>query len=308
MSAERIATDLLATIEANRVPKPGLHKGVPAADYHAWRAVSNSTLQHFKRSPLHARYALDNPTEPTAAMLLGSATHAAILEPEMFADAYVSGPEVDLRTKEGKQRWSSLQEHFPSATILRHGDYKRCVDMQKAVHDNPTAHHLLHGTGDVELSFAWDHFLAEERKELRSKGVDLLCKGRADRVSWEIAGGTIVDLKTCRDARKPAFERTIFSMGYYNQGAMYVDGIRAQNVGIKHYSIIAVESEPPHGVAVYRLRDDVLEAGRMENEALLRRYAECVRDNSWPSYGDDIVDIALPAYAWGDIEERVHHE
>jgi exodeoxyribonuclease VIII len=271
-------------------PRPGLYRGVPQEVYHAWGAISNSALSHLKRSPRHLRQHLDTPVEPTPAMLLGSATHTAILEPDQFDARYMRAPDVDRRTKEGKALIDSIYAAYPGVALLKPDEYDRCIGMRDAVHGCETASNLLHGTGDVELSFVWEH----------ENGV--LRKGRADRVSWEIAGGTIVDLKTTKDARRSAFERTIFAMGYYNQGAGYVDGIRAQSLAIKHYTIIAVESEAPYGVCVYRMRDEVIEAGRIENAALLEKYAACLAANEWPGYSDEIMDIGLPVWAWDNIE------
>jgi hypothetical protein len=37
----------------------------------------------------------------------------------------------------------------------------------------------------------------------------------------------------------------------------------------------------------------------------MRRYAECLRTDEWPGYPDEVVDIALPHYAWGQIDEQL---
>lgn len=295
MNPDAIAQSLLDTMEANRVPKPGIYKNLPERVYHGeWRAVSNSALQHMKRSPAHFRYAQDHPAEPTPAMMLGSATHCAILLPDLFPALYLAGPEGDARTKVYKEELAALMESNPGAVILRPDDYAACIAMRDAVHANPTAKALLSGYGDFELSFAWDH-----------ADTGVRCKGRADRVSWDIAGGTIVDLKTTRDARRAAFERSIFAMGYYNQGALYVDGIRAHKHAIKHYSVIAVEKEPPYGVAVYRMKDEVLEAGRIENRDLLDLCVQCEAAQEWPGYPVEITDVGIPEWSWKQIEERI---
>lgn len=292
---DAIARELLATMDANRIPKPGIYKGLPERVYHGeWRAVSNSALQHMKRSPAHFRYAQDHPMEPTQAMLIGSATHCAILLPDLFPGLYAELPDLDMRTKAGKEAFMAIREAMPDAGLLKSSDYAACLAMRDAVHKNTAAKALLSGYGDFELSFAWD-----------DKDTGVRCKGRADRVSWEIAGGTIVDLKTTRDARRAAFERSIFSMGYYNQGALYVDGIRAHKHAIRHYSIIAVEKEPPYGVAVYRMKDEVLEAGRIENRDLLDLYVQCEAAQEWPGYPVEITDVGIPEWSWKQIEERI---
>ncbi|WP_063657977.1 hypothetical protein [Candidatus Arsenophonus triatominarum] len=46
----------------------------------------------------------------TRAFLIGDAVHTAILEPEKFPLRYVSAPELDLRTKDGKKRYPILRK------------------------------------------------------------------------------------------------------------------------------------------------------------------------------------------------------
>ena len=58
-------------------PPPGVYQSIPAADYHAWDAVSSSFIKMFALNPFAAK---NVPVEETAAMILGSACHVFILE------------------------------------------------------------------------------------------------------------------------------------------------------------------------------------------------------------------------------------
>jgi len=89
------------------LPKPGLHRDVSYDDYAQWPAVRSSDLKLFARTPAHARYAMTHP-EQTSAMILGSATHCAILEPHEFAMRYVEAPKLDRRTNAGKAAWAQF--------------------------------------------------------------------------------------------------------------------------------------------------------------------------------------------------------
>ena len=64
-----------------------------ARDYHAMPGASASRLKQLQRSAAHMRYAMDNPQEPTQAMIIGTATHSAILEPVLFAKEWGRLPE-----------------------------------------------------------------------------------------------------------------------------------------------------------------------------------------------------------------------
>ena len=59
--------------------------GMSNEAYHAYDGISKSGLDLIARSPAH--YAYRTASEPTRAMVIGSATHAAILEPEVFASS-----------------------------------------------------------------------------------------------------------------------------------------------------------------------------------------------------------------------------
>src|SRR5690606_39465824 len=57
-------------------------------EYHSLPdSISKSGLDLIARSPAHYRYA--ERREPTRAMVIGTAIHAAILEPDVFATEYL---------------------------------------------------------------------------------------------------------------------------------------------------------------------------------------------------------------------------
>ena len=66
------------------------------SDYHAIKALSNSSLSVLKRSPteFYKRFVTEDPkermtVEESDAMLLGSAVHMLALEPERFDAEYI---------------------------------------------------------------------------------------------------------------------------------------------------------------------------------------------------------------------------
>lgn len=69
---------------------PGVYDDLSNADYHGGPGISKSGLDLIEKAPSTYRYAMDNSAEreETAAMRIGTAVHAAILEPELFATDY----------------------------------------------------------------------------------------------------------------------------------------------------------------------------------------------------------------------------
>lgn len=273
-------------------PGPGVYPGTPMQVYHGWDAASNSRLSRLLKSPAHLKAYMEEPQADTAALALGRAAHSAILEPDDFGTRYRCGPPGDRRTKAVREAWDALEAEVGAGSVLTASDYSACLRMRDSVHGLRAAKSMISGSGEVELSYLWE--------------VDgLLCKGRMDRHSPELAGGAIVDVKTCRSASRREFEKSIFSLGYHRQGAFYLMGAQARRLPARHFVILAVEKTPPYAVAVYRLTEGAIDAGEEQIRPLLSKYAECMARNEWPGFPDEVVDVALPDYAWRQIDDEL---
>ena len=101
--------------------KPGIYQSTELSNeaYHSGPGVSQSQLKLIDRSPAHLRASLDGQTKnsQTPGMFIGTAIHAAALEPEEFDKQYVVAPEefADRRAK-GYKAWT--QEQDPRQTCL----------------------------------------------------------------------------------------------------------------------------------------------------------------------------------------------
>jgi hypothetical protein len=293
---EALANEL-STPPALPCPAPGVYPGTHIETYHRWPCASNSRLSKLLRSPAHLKAYLDEPQDDTAALIMGRAAHSAILEPELFAKLYGRSSGADRRTKAGKQEWDDLLAQFGEGYVLKPDDHDAARKMRDAVYAHASASKLLAGDGDVEFSVVWDaHCYGDEKDEL------VRCKARLDKFSPAIAGGVIVDVKTTKDASPREFERSIFTYGYHRQAALYLDAAHTAGIDAEHFVIIAVEKESPWAVGVYRLTDGAIEAGREQVMKLLKTYAMCEALGSWPAYGDDVKDIAIPTWAWSQLD------
>lgn len=266
---------------------PGVYGDVPAEVYHALDAASASRLNDLRRSPMHARYAIDHPDDDTAATGRGTACHACLLEPAAFAERFVLGPDVKLNTKAGKEEWESfLADLPPGAQPIRGAEGEKLIGMHRAVWAHPAARRYLSEPGPFEESIVWDEEII---------GPDpILCKARLDH---RASRGVIFDLKTTRDASPEAFAKSIAVYGYHRQGAHYLNGARRHELPARAFGIIAVESEPPHGVCVYILDDSAIEQGETELRTLYQKWGECDAMNAWPGYSEEAVFLQLPKWA-----------
>ncbi len=265
---------------------PGKHAGLSREQYDAIDAVNQSSLKALVRqSPMHYRHALEHPEAPSAAMELGTAVHLACYEPARFAESVVAAPDVDRRTKAGREAYEAFQAEAAGKIILAADDHDRVTAMQQAVLAHPAARRAVGLAGDREVTLVWDDAETGVR-----------CKGRLDHLS---ANATVVlDLKTTRNAHPAAFSADIDKLNYHVQAAFYVDGVVATLGGEPpSFVFVVVESEAPHAVAVYELGAASIELGRIKYREALSVYAECRRTGRWPGYADFITEIEVPAWA-----------
>lgn len=271
--------------DENPTPPPfveGVFREMPAAQYFAVEAMSQSGAKAMLRSPMHFRYERENPRPPTAAMRLGTAVHAGILEPETFEKTVAIAPDVDARTKEGRAIRDAFLAAAAGKIVLSREDFdraRRCVD---AVYRHPSARYLLEGS-EREISLFW-----------RDGRYKVACKARLDARNH----GGIIDLKTTQDASADDFSRTIANFGYHVQGAHYFSGCEHLFDETPAFFVdIAVETEAPYGVACHALPGNAIMAGAARMNEALRRYSECLASGFWPGYPETVETITLPRWA-----------
>lgn len=258
-------------------------KKLSMQEYQRNSAVSRSFLVDMLKSPAHAKWNSENKEAPTLAMLIGSATHTMLLEPELFDGEYLVA-DIDRRTTVGKEL--DAKAKLDNLTVLKTEQKQIIDDMIASIKANKSATKMLKN-GQAEMSIFW-----------QDKETGINCKARMDYVRSE---GIIIDLKTCLDASPAAFEKTILANNYHVQAAMYLDGLFEVGHTSVAFCFIAVEKEAPYGVGVYTITDDYIEIGRKIYKAGLVKLKECLDLDFWPMYPDEIIELAPPA--WLKIKE-----
>lgn len=265
--------------------EPGrLAPALSAEDYHADPALGNSGLGLIERSIAHLLREV-RPSEDSPALLVGSALHCAVLEPDAYHERYAAAPEVDRRTKEGKATWAEFVEQAEGRTVLTSAQSETIEDMSDALREHPTASRLLAG-GAVELSAFWD-----------MSGI--ACKCRPDHVSAD--GRVLADLKTTQDASPEAFAKSCANFAYHRQAAWYTRGWEAVTGLRADFVFVTVEKAPPYGVACYTLDAAALAEGWLraqESVAKYRRFLATPAAERCAGYDPKIRELALPRWAF----------
>jgi hypothetical protein len=256
-------------------------------EYHGIERLSSSGCKMLLRSPLHYRVWRATPRVATPAMQFGSAVHTLAFEPDRFAERVVQMPS-DAPTRQsnaGKEWHADFRQRHDGKIVLSSDDYARCVATARAA-VNSYGYERLIRRGHIETSMLW-----------RDPATDVLCKARTDWFSDD--GSVIVDLKTTADASRESFMRQLWNLRYDIQAAFYMEALQRAAAVMPHSFVwCAVESEPPHGVAWYRMGHSELEVARADIENALHLYAECTRFNTWErGYPTEVQEIRLPPWA-----------
>lgn len=264
-----------------------LTPGIPFADYLALDGLSISNLKFMGESPLKYRHHLTAPRTEPAAQSLGTAAHAAILEPRKFNPAVFPGA-----VRRGKE-WDAFLAAHAGELILKQDDLDLVEGMRNSVRSYaPAMRYLV--DGQAELTMQWVD--AETGRK---------CRGRLDLLTIIDGVHFITDLKTTRSARPFAFGGQAAKLGYHLQLAYYYDGYLAITGIAPTVKIIAVESSAPFEPAVFSIPEDVILQGREEYRRLMTLLAECEASNNWPPALETESDLSLPTWAYDSEDTDV---
>lgn len=256
--------------------------GMPNQAYHSYEGISKSGLDLIDRSPAH--YAHAERREPTRAMVVGTAIHAAILEPDAFEQQYLLLRDVqDRRASEYKQ---AIKTHNPEL-VLTGKEADHVAGMQESVQSNQTAAQLLASDGWCELSAF-----------VECPETGALLRARYDKLT---SGGVAVDLKKTQDIRYDQFQRSVANYRYHVQDAFYsrvFELIARQPLAA--FKFLCVEEQSPHASKVFTLDDEAKLVGQRIAMRNLQTYAACTAAGEWP-YPDGREELlSLPAWALED--------
>ena len=263
---------------------PAIHYGLSYEEYVALPGIRSSQIPGPRAALAKMRHAELHPSE-TAAMRLGIAVHAAILEPSVYAARYVA---CERSTGAGSRAANAARKAaIAAAGVLELDDEERAAveGMRAAVIEHVEAASLIAGALACELTVTWTDDISGAP-----------CKARLDVVRER----AIVDLKTCGDglAEEDAWRGHAMRYGYHRQAAWYLSGAAAVDPGgaDRRWKWIVVESAAPYVVEVHEADDELLEIGLEECRAGLARRLEAERTGVWPGYPRRAKTIRPPAW------------
>ena len=259
-------------------------------EYYEIEAVSATLLKAvIKQSAVHAAERMKS-FQPTANMKLGTAFHASVLETENFEELIAVSPNVDKRTKAGKEVHAKFLEDVGDKTIITHDQFEKMKVMKMSCLAHPEVQKLLEKCYATEFQTTFDF------DKMKCKAMIDLCDSE----------GTIVDIKTTQDASPEAFTRSSANFLYHMQLAWYAKAMNLDWREVKAY-IIAVENTAPYGVAVYKFSQSALLNGWELCKTAMTQWKEyklnlAMGDGVFP-YSNEVLELELPVWATNLLEE-----
>lgn len=271
----------------------GTFDGLPFAQYLAAPGVSQSMLKHMD-PPARLPAYLAGERKQTVDMILGTLTHAAILEPEAplphiaQIPATYPAPANSTLVKQKKvapgdpipwhgsanycKEWMAEAERL-GHIALDEEEIETLRELVKSISTNERARELF-TSGRSEVS-VFSAFVGRDWSVLRKCRIDHIPNGNV-----------LGDIKTVPDASEETFARRLMDDGWACQAAHYLDLWNEQNPDDwrEGFVFVLAEKKAPYLVATYNVGARTLDAARRENERRIRLYHECVTRGEWPGF------------------------
>jgi hypothetical protein len=285
--------DLPEQAVATQPDKPGFYYSVSLEDYRSWPAINISVLKEMDKTPQHVSYRRSHPLDQTEEMMVGSAAHCRILEPDKWDSRFYVCPPCKLNTKEGKAIMADAVIEANGRTVIRMSDdaeASAAEEMADAINRHELAWKLIGSHGRCEVSALWFDELNK-----------FWCKGRFDKLIEDREKPLIVEIKTSGRIDNFHFGRTAKSLHYDAQAAWYLWGHACITGQDAEHQILAIESKPPFTCRVLQMDSEGLQGGATDYARWFGAYCHCIRSGKWPGYPETVETLKVPQYG-GELE------
>lgn len=231
--------------------------------------VRFSHLRAYGRSAMHGRLARTTEMEPTAAMQLGSAVHALVLN----THTVIAYPGATRRGKE----WEAFKAaQNPKSIILTASEYEKAAAMHEAVKDSAVAQPYLQGEVEETIEFPWSYLKCRATPDVRA-------------TKW------VTELKTASTSDPARFQWHALRMHYHAQMMMQLMACDWKgHDAVEDAYVVCVESSAPYPVTVFKFTVRALDAGFKLLTLWAERLKNCELSNEFPAYSQAVVELDVP--------------
>lgn len=298
--------------------------------YHAdTEHINGSGLWNiYDRCPAAWRYK-DEEDEQSKALIFGTGSHTALLEPERFEAEYARMPVVGdfPKDKDGKptvlvttadmNSWAkergikglSGKSKAEVIKIIRAtGEPVKIYDEERLIAEiNANGRIMLEGNdydaiqqmrAVIHANSYYSSLLAGAYTEVSILGE---LNGEKAKVRFDCLtkGGDIIDYKTAVSAKPDEFFRHAARLGYFMKMAMQHDMFcAAYPHPPRSVNLLVQEKKSPFIPALIRLTEEQLHIGRIQLHGAMEIYKACKKANSWPGYsmGNPVIEMETPEW------------
>ncbi len=261
-------------------------------EYREHSAISRSQLFKISESPEKFKYYQDHPEEPTSSLIFGQLFHAMALQPETVKYLFAVAPNVDRRTKAGKEAYAQFEAEAENKTVVTADMYQQATEMCEALSQNDYVQKLL--KGEKEKEFFWNDDLTGEP-----------CKCRVDCLTDLGNDLLVVDLKSTENAQTKPFMTSAIKYGYDLQSAMYNKGVEINTGKKPRFVFIAIEKDPPYAINILEADELLIRRGYDLFREYIGIYHDCKQTGNWYGYlgkFNEINKLNLPDYLAKEIQ------
>jgi hypothetical protein len=152
-------------------------------------------------------------------------------------------------------------------------------------------------SGESEVAIEWTE---------SSTAGDVVCRGRLDHLIE--SEGVIYDLKSIVSAHPDKCQKHMDDYGYDIQWAAYTSAVtklHPELLGRTRMGFVFFEIEPPYEVTPIRPDGTLRELGALRWERAVNTWARCLRDDRWPGYATDWIDMSARPWVLANEQSRI---
>jgi hypothetical protein len=246
-------------------------------EYRAFPALNQSAAKHLLTSPAHYQAYINTPQEETKALKFGTFVHAAVLEPQTLDDLYATAPDVDRRTKDGKEQWAAFATANAGKTIL---------DAEESAIGHLVAAHArlalkTHGVvfDATEVMYHVDYCGVPLKAAIDGVAGDYLWDIKTTGLGEATPAGMLKSIRSYKYALQAYWYRLVYELA---------TGKRPLG-----FRFLFVEKEPPFATAVCEIGPELMSYAVSDFEKAITLYKECTASRVWPSYPEEVQVIDI---------------
>lgn len=276
----------------------------------------------YDKCPAALQYREDE-DEPSKALIFGTGSHTALLEPERFDAEYARLPSREdfgdelLVTISDMNSWAK-ERGIKGLSGKSKGDIIKFIQAtgeSVIIYDVEREIASINNAGKTMLEGADYDAIRQMREVIHANGyyASLLkgaysevsvmgsLMGHLSKVRYDILtlGSDIIDYKSAITAKPDEFFRHATRLGYFMKMAMQHDMfVEAYGEKPRSVGLLVQEKKSPYIPVLFRLTDEQLKIGRIQLNGAMEIYKACKRANAWPTYsmGNPVVEMETPEW------------